>query len=216
MATWEDNKPTDSRLWREILKVWPDFYKHIVWNVGNGNTIKLWDDSWIQGVPNLRSQAVNNNIQGLDETTLSDHVDANGQWKLHELNETLPPAIIDRIRKVRALDCLLVAISNVFINPRDRASFYLLPLDEWIGWNLERKVCFASVPWSVAFSVACHNIWAWRNLTNKSSENTCPKEPHRIILHQAKQMQLGWSMLEERRGITELYMEPMWRKPNLP
>ncbi|KAF7820932.1 putative reverse transcriptase [Senna tora] len=75
-----------------------------------------------------------------------------------------------------------VAIWNAFINPRERASFYSLPIKDWITWNLERKVCFASIPWSDVFSVACHDIWAQRNHLNKSSEDTWLKVPHRRIL----------------------------------
>ncbi|KAF7826344.1 ribonuclease H [Senna tora] len=84
------SKPTDSRLWREIVKIWPEFYKNLVWNIGNGNTIKFWEDSWIQGFPNLKDQAEINNRQWLEGATLADYVDDNGQWKLQDLKEILP------------------------------------------------------------------------------------------------------------------------------
>ncbi|KAF7839851.1 ribonuclease H [Senna tora] len=46
-------KSTDSRLWKEILKFWPDFYKNIVWEMGNGQDIDMWHDQWVPNTKKL-------------------------------------------------------------------------------------------------------------------------------------------------------------------
>ncbi|KAF7822893.1 ribonuclease H [Senna tora] len=305
------SKPSDSRLWKEVVRVWPDFYKNIVWNAGNGIDIKFWEDIWIQGVPKLSSQMENSNIPINKESTLLDHVDMNGQWMLDNLKGILPEGTIAQIRRSRTPDYKLgpdmpewlpdqngrfsvksaynsiegitrgektvwdriwktktqernkyllwrlghgklptrsriaawsntssrcprcnvsretnvhiirdcpksVAIWNAFINPRERAMFFSLPIKDWLCWNLERKTQFSGIPWSNVFSVACHNIWTWRNLLNKSSEGSWPKEPYRIILHQARQMHHALRVSEEKRDSKHIGVEKDWRKPDAP
>ncbi|KAF7808072.1 RnaseH [Senna tora] len=41
-------KVTDPRLWREICRIWPEFYKHISWEIGSGDRVRLWLDNWFR------------------------------------------------------------------------------------------------------------------------------------------------------------------------
>ncbi|KAF7814421.1 ribonuclease H [Senna tora] len=111
-------------------------------------------------------------------------------------------------------DCRKVAaIWNLFINPRCRALFYLLPTKEWISWNLQRKVNFSGIQWSVIFPIGCSLIWKWRNRICNDSEFTLPEEPHRVILFHARTFVQACSDVLKTPRADPIQQKNHWVKP---
>lgn len=54
-----------SNFWRGLCKNWEKFQKHIIWKLGNGESIRLWEDSWMPQLGNLKDLAT----QGIDCNT---------------------------------------------------------------------------------------------------------------------------------------------------
>jgi hypothetical protein len=38
----------DSNLWKTLVKLWPKLQEHVYWAVGNGSSINVWNDRWIE------------------------------------------------------------------------------------------------------------------------------------------------------------------------
>ncbi|KAF7839915.1 ribonuclease H [Senna tora] len=106
-----------------------------------------------------------------------------------------------------------VTIWNSFINPRDRACFYILPVKEWISWNLQRKVKFNNNQWNIIFAIGCSLIWKWRNKLCFENDFELPEEPHRIILHHAKTLAEAWSEELTTPKLMPVEDAHEWRKP---
>ncbi|KAF7844993.1 ribonuclease H [Senna tora] len=100
-------KMTDSRLWKEIVKLWPEFYKMVSWNIGNGSNINFWEDKWIVNCQSLKSQLGDNNGSNNGREMLNNYVDEIGQWKLQELEEKVPVEIIRKIVSIKPPDQLM-------------------------------------------------------------------------------------------------------------
>ncbi|KAF7842178.1 ribonuclease H [Senna tora] len=92
-------KSNDSRLWKEIVDIWPEFYQYVSWTIGNGNLINFWKDQWLNGFPNL---AVFCNIEGLQTSgeKLIDFVDNEGQWKITDELASLPLEVVQKIQNI--------------------------------------------------------------------------------------------------------------------
>ena len=44
-------KPSDSPFWKGLMKVKADFFSRGTFKVGNGTSIRFWEDSWLGDVP---------------------------------------------------------------------------------------------------------------------------------------------------------------------
>ncbi|CAL5194098.1 unnamed protein product [Lathyrus oleraceus] len=78
-------KPTNSSLWKSIVKVWPKIDKYSMWSVGDGRGVNAWNDVWI--APNGRVADLQIVIpMHMKNEKVADiaHVDAG--WKREELN----------------------------------------------------------------------------------------------------------------------------------
>ncbi|KAF7822513.1 putative non-LTR retroelement reverse transcriptase [Senna tora] len=123
------SKSTDSRLWKENSNIWPEFYQHVHWTIGKGHIINFWEDQWIKNCPSI-SAAPGSEVQVPQRQKLIDFIDSSGHWD--QFRET-------NIHLLR--DCQkTAAIWNAFLNPNLRALFYILPVKEWISWNLQSKI----------------------------------------------------------------------------
>ncbi|KAF7844581.1 ribonuclease H [Senna tora] len=217
---------SDSRLWKDVMKIWPEFLQHIQWIIGDGNTIMFWKDKCINGMQNLISMCSNVQDQMTQRGKDKNHEylppnpefgmdipcwasDTNGDftinsayliisdqqkasvpvwdmiWKANTIqrnkllmwrlaHDRLPtrsrmalwsnksPICLRcesfRESNVHSLrDCRKVAsIWNHFINPRDRATFYFLPIKDWLVWKLNNSTQFSAIPWKAkTFMQAC-------------------------------------------------------------
>ncbi|KAF7822209.1 ribonuclease H [Senna tora] len=91
-------------------------------------------------------------------------------------------------------DCSFASrIWNSFINRKDRALFFMLPLKDWIFWNTHRKSKFCDIPWISVFATIYYCLWDWRNRLVNEAEFAHPNEPHRVILNIAKSLWSAWN-----------------------
>jgi hypothetical protein len=73
------HKPTDSSLWRSLVKFWPRLSKFEFWIVGNGEKVNAWTSNWID--TNLCVADFEVSISNaLSNARVVDLVDANGEW----------------------------------------------------------------------------------------------------------------------------------------
>lgn len=48
-------KVNDSPLWKGVAKVWPFLSKEEWWAIGNGQSVNLWSDKWIDDNTRLKN-----------------------------------------------------------------------------------------------------------------------------------------------------------------
>jgi hypothetical protein len=89
------SQPYDSPLWKALTCIWEQFQNHIVWQLGNGNSINFWMDKWTPSGSSLLLNATNNIV---DITLLiKDVLIVKGQWDLNFLNTHLDPNTVSQI-----------------------------------------------------------------------------------------------------------------------
>jgi hypothetical protein len=44
-------KPTDSPFWKDLMRVKQDFFNRGYFRVGNGLTVRFWEDVWLGDLP---------------------------------------------------------------------------------------------------------------------------------------------------------------------
>ncbi|KAF7842577.1 ribonuclease H [Senna tora] len=94
-------------------------------------------------------------------------------------------------------ECFKVArIWRRFINPKDYAFFFNLPLKDWIAWNLGSGKVFCNIPWPTIFTITIYLIWQWRNKSLKEIDFSVPFDPERLILCFAKSHVRAWSVVD--------------------
>jgi hypothetical protein len=82
-------KATDSHLWKSIVKLWPHLDDYSWWTIGDGNTIKLCQDAWIEN--GLRLENCNLPIpEQLRHVKLIDVADGT-RWNWNMLDSWIPP-----------------------------------------------------------------------------------------------------------------------------
>ncbi|KAF7802873.1 ribonuclease H [Senna tora] len=91
------SKSAFSKLWKEMCRAWPEFYKNIYWEFENGSKIKYWKDNWtlnsgilIQNDPGIE------NIENVD-VLAKYFINSQGDWNMGKISEFVPNEIIDRI-----------------------------------------------------------------------------------------------------------------------
>ncbi|KAF7831289.1 ribonuclease H [Senna tora] len=95
-----DSKGADSKLWKELCRLWPDFYSNIHWEVGNGSKVRFWKDHWaLEGGSFLQNYPSFSNITNIDALT-SDFVNDQGRWDMGKIAEIAPMDFVDRISTI--------------------------------------------------------------------------------------------------------------------
>ncbi|CAJ2657953.1 unnamed protein product [Trifolium pratense] len=94
------SQPYDSPLWKALSSIWEQFQNHIVWQLGDGNSINFWMDKWTPNGSPLMINATNNII----DTTLlvKDVLTTEGHWDLNFLHTHLNPNIVSQIMAIPA------------------------------------------------------------------------------------------------------------------
>ncbi|KAK5833055.1 hypothetical protein PVK06_016866 [Gossypium arboreum] len=84
-----------SYMWRAVAKAWPLLCNNMIWSIGNGRTVRCWEDIWVPNVGSLNHYVSRHgNIDF--ETIVSEMVLANGDWNLDFFRLWLPKEVIDR------------------------------------------------------------------------------------------------------------------------
>lgn len=87
------SKPTDSHVWKSILKSRSVLEKGLGKNVGNGHHTYFWTDNWLNCGPLL-----NHALKGLSDAKINlpvaSYCDEVGNWDLKQMEQELPTNII--------------------------------------------------------------------------------------------------------------------------
>ena len=89
-----------SHTWRSIAAVWPSMFLHVSWDVGNGNTVRFWQDDWIGEMGPLKHLSYSEiPVEDLNKR-VNDYIDASGNWRWSEFRHLLPPNLITHFEKL--------------------------------------------------------------------------------------------------------------------
>ncbi|KAF7807009.1 ribonuclease H [Senna tora] len=278
-------KASDSRFWKDIVKILPEFRKLVGWEIGDGSVINFWNDQWISKNTTLTSYCDRNdrNISGREK--IKEFVNNFGHWDSFKLGKVIPQQVTNNILSLAPPDrlagvdtpfwipawdaiwksknkyrdkFLLWRIShnslptrskiaswnslsslcsicktgrelnthvirdcpntshiwNYFVKPNDRTTFFLLPLKEWVTWNIKKGGMVSNIPWSMLFSIICSRVWDWRNKFINDNEFQYPLEPHKSILIYAKSQMSAFAVLKP--VIPSVPVLPiLWKKPEV-
>ncbi|KAF7843157.1 ribonuclease H [Senna tora] len=93
-------KDSDSRLWKNLCKLWPSFYSNVRWDLGNGNRVLFWKDHWIPEITNLNQENMDPSGRRNTEATVKDFINNQGQWDIEKLSEILPTSLITKVVEI--------------------------------------------------------------------------------------------------------------------
>lgn len=86
----------DSAFWKAMARVWPYLDTHQFWAVGNGDSIRAWEDKWVSSSLCM-AEEVQSIPSSVRDWKVSNMVDDQGQWKITEFNQFLPADIVKQI-----------------------------------------------------------------------------------------------------------------------
>ncbi|KAF7811558.1 ribonuclease H [Senna tora] len=75
----------------------PNVEKNIAWNLGDGNSIKFWLDSWVPGLSNLGSMAICDIPDHEKEASVSRYTTPNGDWDWTKFHFYFDQRTLDKI-----------------------------------------------------------------------------------------------------------------------
>ena len=91
-------KGDSSWQWKELMKLKEEFEKDLIWQIGDGETVKFWKDNWVLEEP-LSKFALDNTMIDLN-ITVAEYLDQNKQWKKEELRQNLRGEIMEKIEEI--------------------------------------------------------------------------------------------------------------------
>ncbi|KAK2417156.1 hypothetical protein QL285_039488 [Trifolium repens] len=92
-------KMQDSSLRKNLVNIWSTLHLYEFWSIGNGNTVKAWEDRWL--LPSKSIQELGLTIpEAMRNMSVADLEDNIGCWKIDLLVPWLPASIINRIYAV--------------------------------------------------------------------------------------------------------------------
>jgi hypothetical protein len=131
-------KMQDSSLWKNLVNIWSTLHLYEFWSIGNGNTVKAWEDRWL--LPSKSIQELGLTIpEAMRNMSVADLVDNIGCWKIDLLVPWLPASIINRIYAVMPPNSTAAPDQRAWIGNRAAnfsiASAYMLSCrfndDDW-------------------------------------------------------------------------------------
>nr|KYP65942.1 Putative ribonuclease H protein At1g65750 family [Cajanus cajan] len=81
-----------------MCKAWPDFFPNIIWRLGDGTSIRFWEDSWLDGFPQLSTHVPHNLLGNEISKSVADYVTKEDTWNWDNLHNLLPANILDHLR----------------------------------------------------------------------------------------------------------------------
>ncbi|KAE8689105.1 hypothetical protein F3Y22_tig00110943pilonHSYRG00004 [Hibiscus syriacus] len=87
-----------SNVWKGISQVWSGVRQSLVWNIGNGQSVEFWRDSWLSNVGPLNMFVANQlERDELLRRTVTSMVDSNGHWQWELIIDFVPSNITQRL-----------------------------------------------------------------------------------------------------------------------
>lgn len=90
-------KTTDSSLWKDVTNIMPKIMDNGMWIVGDGKTIRAWEDNWLGAEFSLKNYNVTIPDK-LWDAYMRDLIDNMGNQNLPILNSWLSEQWIDRLK----------------------------------------------------------------------------------------------------------------------
>ncbi|CAL1408577.1 unnamed protein product [Linum trigynum] len=89
-----------SSLWKAILKAMPLMESVAVWSIRNGKTTSFWHHPCMEHDLVLKDNTLQKDPSILDESSVADWVDDNGEWNWIKLQDIFPPNIMALIAEM--------------------------------------------------------------------------------------------------------------------
>jgi hypothetical protein len=89
-------KPTDSFIWKGIVAAWDSINQFEAWSVGDGRSIRAWQDKWL-GNDVVLEQFTNQLPDEMQRWSVADMIDGSGNWNVQVLCNFLPHEILQKI-----------------------------------------------------------------------------------------------------------------------
>ncbi|GMI99144.1 hypothetical protein like AT4G29090 [Hibiscus trionum] len=90
-----------SWLWKGVCLAWEDVRKNLMWNLGDGNMVDFWDDSWVDTLGSLRSYRTDGVSHASHCTLIRSMVDHNREWRWSEFIDMVPPSVVQHIEAIK-------------------------------------------------------------------------------------------------------------------
>ncbi|KAK8715127.1 hypothetical protein V6N13_042467 [Hibiscus sabdariffa] len=85
-----------SRLWKGLGVIWSDMCNNVVWNIGDGRSIKFWLDNWLGELGPLVNNAMGPVDIFLLYKSIADMGDGQGSWRWDKFSKVLLHSILAR------------------------------------------------------------------------------------------------------------------------
>lgn len=92
--------PTDSRIWKAIVRLWPHVTENTLHILGNGNSTEFWNHAWIDGNMVLSTSAINPIEAFNNHSKVIEFVKEDGYWDTDKISNLLSEEKDNRIRAV--------------------------------------------------------------------------------------------------------------------
>ncbi|KAL4322447.1 hypothetical protein AHAS_Ahas14G0211400 [Arachis hypogaea] len=85
----------DSPLWKELVKVWPEYKRNTFCQIGDGLSTNFWRDPWVEDINSLLEFATKSISD--TESAVWEWTNNKGEWDTNKLKEYLPEDIVAKI-----------------------------------------------------------------------------------------------------------------------
>ncbi|KAK5785254.1 hypothetical protein PVK06_039821 [Gossypium arboreum] len=85
-----------SYMWKAIAKAWPLLHSNMIWSIGNGKTVRCWEDNCVLNKGPLKHYVLNNDNINF-ATTVSEMIQPNGDWNLNLFKLWMPKEVVECI-----------------------------------------------------------------------------------------------------------------------
>ncbi|XP_016676268.2 uncharacterized protein [Gossypium hirsutum] len=137
-----------SYMWKVVAKTWLLLYKNIIWSIGNGRSVRCWEDNWVPTVGPLNQYVLDQGII-ISQSKVNEMVLDNGVWNIDLFRSWLPEDVVNRIISIPppsestgpdTLSCARTT-SGVF---SVKSVYFMLRKDSWnskdANWNFVWKI----------------------------------------------------------------------------
>lgn len=84
--------------WRSILQACNAFDSAYCWHVGNGESIRLWEDRWVQGVDDLTAHK--DRLGNSQLTMVVELMNLDGTWNRGKVFTVFPPGVASHVLNI--------------------------------------------------------------------------------------------------------------------
>ncbi|KAF7807412.1 ribonuclease H [Senna tora] len=210
--------PNDSRLWKDLNKIWSEFSQLTFWEIGNGSSTSFWNSRWLPLSQVLSELVEPNAISSIRNEVIREFTTEHAQWNTQKLRSVLPIEIVNKITEScpPAPDCgqdvirwlpgkdgcfstksVYYAIRNLnqSVNNSQWSSIWkgnMLYRNKFFLWRLRHE----SLPTRSRIAQWSSSNLLWRNKKLHAEEFTFPNDPIKTITCLAQIQMEAWGSVE--------------------